>query len=62
MGDFNNVLGVDERIGGLPPIHTEIMPFQECLTKCGVEDIHSSCSVFTCSSGTIFSKIDRALE
>lgn len=60
MGDFNNVLTVEERIGGLQP-NVELMPFKECLSECGLEDMHSSARVFTWNNGTIWSKIDRAL-
>lgn len=47
MGDFNNVLSVEERMGGLQPSPVEILPFQECISECGVEDMRSYGRVFT---------------
>lgn len=61
MGDFNNVLCTEERIGGLQPSHIEFLPFQQCLAHCGVEDMKGRGRVFTWSNGTIQSRIDRAL-
>lgn len=42
MGDFNNVLSVEERIGGLQPNYMEILFFQDCLSECGLEERRSS--------------------
>lgn len=40
-GDLNNVLSSDERVGGIQASALELLPFQDCLTSCGVEDMKS---------------------
>lgn len=39
LGDFNNVLDITERIGGLAPSSAEILPFQQCVNDCEIEDM-----------------------
>ncbi|XP_074266082.1 uncharacterized protein LOC141588544 [Silene latifolia] len=64
-GDFNNVLGYDERIGSVVT-DNEIKGFMECVEKCEIADIPAHGAFFTWSNkqegdGRRFSRIDRAL-
>ncbi|XP_074297629.1 uncharacterized protein LOC141628372 [Silene latifolia] len=65
MGDFNNVLAMNERIGS--DVSTaEVREFQECVDVCGLNDIPAQGDFFTWTNkqevGDLkFSRIDRAL-
>lgn len=61
LGDFNNVLHRDERLGGHEVSETEVAPFRSCLESCALADMRNRGCKFTWSNGTIMSKIDRAL-
>ncbi|XP_074306129.1 uncharacterized protein LOC141641362 [Silene latifolia] len=54
LGDFNNVLRADEKIG-LPVKDAETAPFQSAIDNCGLHDLKSP------SSTWVFSRIDRVL-
>ncbi|RAL42418.1 hypothetical protein DM860_017598 [Cuscuta australis] len=67
MGDFNTVLHLDERIGGNPVSWEEIKEFQQCLSRCGLEDLPYEGPKFTWNNnqGTgkrIYSKLDRVMS
>ncbi|XP_074283456.1 uncharacterized protein LOC141608003 [Silene latifolia] len=65
MGDFNNVLAMNERIG--PEVtDSEVREFQECVDFCGLCDIPPQGAFFTWTNkheiGDLkFSRIDRIL-
>ncbi|XP_074305193.1 uncharacterized protein LOC141640239 [Silene latifolia] len=65
MGDFNNVLAMNERIGSEVSA-AEVREFQECVDVCGLNDIPAQGAFFTWTNkqevGDLkFSRIDRAL-
>ncbi|XP_074283135.1 uncharacterized protein LOC141607680 [Silene latifolia] len=65
MGDFNNVLNMDERIGA-PVTVAEVKDFQECVDTCGLYDLSSTGAYFTWNNKQegnerVFSRIDRVL-
>ncbi|XP_074315184.1 uncharacterized protein LOC141651367 [Silene latifolia] len=65
LGDLNNVLYMDEKIG-LPVKDIETIPFQNTIDNCGLQDMKCTGSFFTWnnkqpSSTRVFSRIDRAL-
>ncbi|XP_074318700.1 uncharacterized protein LOC141655522 [Silene latifolia] len=65
MGDFNNVLHSDERIGS-PITQAEVQGFQECVDDCGLYDVVTSGTFFTWNNkqegvARVFSRIDRVM-
>ncbi|KAG5611762.1 hypothetical protein H5410_023043 [Solanum commersonii] len=65
-GDFNVILGEDEKIGGLPVYIQEYEDFAFCVNSCGLFDINFSGSPFTWWNGRvdeecIFKRLDRIL-
>ncbi|XP_074298086.1 uncharacterized protein LOC141628900 [Silene latifolia] len=65
LGDFNNVLYMDEKIG-LPVRECETIPFQNTIDNCGLQDMKSTGSFLTWnnkqpSDTRVFSRIDRTL-
>ncbi|XP_074299876.1 uncharacterized protein LOC141631053 [Silene latifolia] len=65
MGDFNNVLAMNERIGS-EVTDVEVRDFQECVDYCGLCDIPAQGAFFTWTNkheiGDLkFSRIDRTL-
>ncbi|XP_074305014.1 uncharacterized protein LOC141639943 [Silene latifolia] len=65
LGDFNNVLKADEKIG-LPVKDAETVPFQYAIDNFGLQDLKSIRSFFTWnnkqpSSTRVFSRINRVL-
>ncbi|KAK4736571.1 hypothetical protein R3W88_000268 [Solanum pinnatisectum] len=64
LGDFNNVLHTEDRIGGMPVTLVEVCDFQVCLDQCGLAELKSSGCKYTWSDNQvhrIFSKIDWAM-
>ncbi|XP_074263815.1 uncharacterized protein LOC141586478 [Silene latifolia] len=64
-GDFNCVLSATERVGGNVP-STEMEPFRDCVTDCGVLDIAATGSLLTWNNKQkpeerIYSRLDRVL-
>ena len=59
-GDFNNVLAIDERVGGNTPL-AEIRPFKDCIEACGLQDLQFTGNFYTWTNRQIFSKIDQVL-
>ncbi|XP_074266953.1 uncharacterized protein LOC141590248 [Silene latifolia] len=65
MGDFNNVLNMDERIGA-PVTVAEVKDFQDCVDSCGLYDLSSIGAYFTWNNKQegderVFSRIDRVI-
>ncbi|XP_074290286.1 uncharacterized protein LOC141617016 [Silene latifolia] len=65
LGDFNNVMYLDEKIG-LPVKDAEVLPFQNTVELCDLQDIKCTGSFFTWnnkqpSATRVFSRIDRVL-
>ncbi|XP_074265091.1 uncharacterized protein LOC141587507 [Silene latifolia] len=65
MGDFNNVLAMDERIGSEITV-AELKGFQECVATCGLMDAPAQGAFFTWNNkhdagDMVFSRIDRVL-
>ncbi|XP_058767570.1 uncharacterized protein LOC131641282 [Vicia villosa] len=65
MGDYNNVLHTDDRIGGKEIHEGEFCDLANMMIKCGLADLDKIGDKYTWSnkhvSGTIYSCIDRAL-
>ncbi|XP_074287510.1 uncharacterized protein LOC141612598 [Silene latifolia] len=64
MGDFNNVLHSDERIGS-PITQAEVQGFQDCVDECGLYDVRLG-AFFTWNNkqegvARVFSRIDRVM-
>ncbi|XP_015160507.1 uncharacterized protein [Solanum tuberosum] len=65
-GDFNVILGEEEKIGGLPVYPQEYEDVGECLTSSGLEDVNFSGNPFTWWNGRangdcIFKRLDRVV-
>ncbi|XP_021858845.2 uncharacterized protein [Spinacia oleracea] len=65
MGDFNCVLHTGERVGSAVRL-SEIQDFQNCVSKCSIEDAKSSGNFYTWNNkqqgdNRVFSKLDRVL-
>ncbi|XP_074293262.1 uncharacterized protein LOC141620238 [Silene latifolia] len=66
LGDFNVVRDVSERISNTPPTFADILDFNSCLLKCGVDDIRGTGCEMTWTNKQdietlVWSKLDRAL-
>ncbi|XP_074283590.1 uncharacterized protein LOC141608133 [Silene latifolia] len=65
LGDFNNVLAMNERIGSEVTV-AELKGFQDCVDSCGLMDIPAQGAFFTWTNkhevgSMVFSRIDRAM-
>ncbi|KAH0705834.1 hypothetical protein KY285_010364 [Solanum tuberosum] len=65
-GDFNVILGDEEKIGGLPVYPQEYEDFAFCVNSCDLFDLHFSGSPFTWWNGRtdercIFKRLDRVV-
>ncbi|XP_074305703.1 uncharacterized protein LOC141640924 [Silene latifolia] len=65
MGDFNNVLAMNERIGS-EVTNAELRGFQNCIDACGLMDIPAHGAFFTWNNkhevgDKVYSRIDRVL-
>ncbi|XP_074304161.1 uncharacterized protein LOC141638873 [Silene latifolia] len=65
MGDFNNVLSFDERIGAAVTM-AEVKDLQDCVDSCGLYDLSSTGAYFTWNNKQegderVFSRIDRVM-
>lgn len=65
LGDFNNVLHFNERIGA-PIREKEVKPMRTCFTYCGLTDLKSIGHFYTWnnkqqSGSRVYTKIDRAV-
>ncbi|XP_074277532.1 uncharacterized protein LOC141601161 [Silene latifolia] len=66
MGDFNNVLALNERLGS-EVSNYEIRDFQQCVTDCGLVDVPAQGAFFTWNNkhgpgDMVFSRIDKVLS
>ncbi|KAK9698263.1 hypothetical protein RND81_08G092300 [Saponaria officinalis] len=66
LGDFNVVRDVQERVSDSPPKLTDILDFNACILRCGLEDLKSLGCELTWTNkqdegARFWSKIDRAL-
>ncbi|XP_057463925.1 uncharacterized protein LOC130753792 [Actinidia eriantha] len=61
MGDFNNVLNIDERSNGHPVTQYEIKDFQQCCNKLGLIDTAYSGAHLTWTNNSTWCKLDRAM-
>lgn len=66
LGDFNNVLNPDDRLGGAEVTAAEISDFKHCVETCGLQDAVATGHFYTRSNrqnagDRIFSQIDRCL-
>ncbi|VFQ88410.1 unnamed protein product [Cuscuta campestris] len=65
MGDFNTILGTDDRKGGLQIILEETLDFRECINFCELEEIPKEGAYYTWTNkqmreNRIISKLDWA--
>ncbi|XP_074266601.1 uncharacterized protein LOC141589880 [Silene latifolia] len=66
LGDFNVVRDALERVSNTPPCLADILDFNSCLLKCGLDDINSTECDMTWTNNQdietlVWSKLDRAL-
>ncbi|GFS32294.1 hypothetical protein Acr_00g0021820 [Actinidia rufa] len=61
LGDFNNVLSIEERANGQPVTMSEIREFKDCCYDLGLSDLRSSGALFTWTNNTVWCKLDRAM-
>ncbi|GFY86576.1 hypothetical protein Acr_05g0002150 [Actinidia rufa] len=61
LGDFNNVLTLDERSNGQPVSPYEIRDFHRCCSNLGLVDTPYSGAFLTWTNTTTWCKLDRAL-
>ncbi|XP_075092134.1 uncharacterized protein LOC142172421 [Nicotiana tabacum] len=47
IGDFNNILSIDEKLGGTPHKLSKSLPFIECLQDCNLVDMGYTGQAFT---------------
>ncbi|XP_074299652.1 uncharacterized protein LOC141630798 [Silene latifolia] len=65
MGDFNNVIHMDERIRSVVTT-AEVQDFQDCMDSCGLLDLYTFGAFFTWNKkqvgqARVYSRIDRVL-
>ena len=67
LGDFNDMISEEEKLGGLPVNRTRMMAFRNCLDKCGLIDLGFHWPRFTWTNKstvwqtTIKERLDRGL-
>ena len=67
LGDFNDMISEEEKLGGLPVNRTHIAAFRNCLDKCGLKDLGFHGPRFTWTNkspsweSTIKERLDRVL-
>ncbi|KAJ8432338.1 hypothetical protein Cgig2_020687 [Carnegiea gigantea] len=62
LGDFNSVLKLGERIGGVEVTDGETSDFAACIKQCGLQEFNYKRAFFTWTNKTVWSRIDRALH
>lgn len=65
-GDFNVILGEEEKIGGFPVYPQKYEEFADCINSCDLSDINFSGNPFTwwngrVDKGCIFKRLDRVV-
>ncbi|KAJ8439478.1 hypothetical protein Cgig2_006995 [Carnegiea gigantea] len=62
LGDFNAVMHMGDRIGGLDVTEGETRDFVTCVSQCGLQEFPHEGSFFTWTNKTIWSRIDRVFH
>ena len=62
LGDFNAVMHMGDRIGGLDVTEGETRDFATCVSQCGLQEFPHEGSFFTWTNKTIWSRIDRVFH
>ena len=62
LGDFNTMLRVGERFGGVDVTDRETRDFASCLHQSGLEEFPFEGAFFTWTNKTVWSRIDRAFH
>jgi len=65
-GDFNVILNAEEKLGGLPFVHSEASDFAHCVNNSALMELPTTRSKFTwwngrIEEGCIFKRLDRVL-
>ena len=61
MGDFNNILSIEEKANGIPATSYEMRDFKNCCYEAGISDLRSSGVYFTWTNNSIWKKLDRVM-
>lgn len=61
LGDFNSILWLEDRQGGVTHSTAKIEDFLSCTISLGLEDVYSVGSHYTWTNRTVWTKLDRAL-
>lgn len=61
LGDFNDVLSLEERIGGIHVQNYEIKDFVDCFAHLDLHDMRSMGCTYTWMSSTVDNKLDRVM-
>ena len=62
LGDFNTVLRLGERIGGVEVTERETRDFTSCINQNGLTEFQYEGAFFTWTNKTVWSRIDRAFH
>ncbi|GAA0183946.1 hypothetical protein LIER_31271 [Lithospermum erythrorhizon] len=62
MGDFNELVSGDERIGGNAPDAMSMADFNQCLFYCNLLDASFVGSKYTWTNGTVSRRLDRVIS
>ena len=61
LGDFNDVLSHEDRIGGEDVQYMEMVDFKRCLEETELTELKTTGAYYTWTNRSIWSKIDRLL-
>ncbi|XP_075109039.1 uncharacterized protein LOC142180843 [Nicotiana tabacum] len=61
MGDFNSILGVEDRIKGRKVQDNETKDFREVVEECNLNELPTIGRSYTWTNSHVFSRIDKAL-
>ncbi|XP_070020234.1 uncharacterized protein [Nicotiana sylvestris] len=61
MGDFNSILGVDDRMHGSEVQDNETKDFKEVIEDCSLAELPTVGKTYTWTNGHVYSRIDRAI-
>ncbi|KAK9921281.1 hypothetical protein M0R45_029799 [Rubus argutus] len=59
FGDFNELVGVEEKLGGCVRPSSQVRKFHETILDCGLLEVEFSGSPFTWSNGHTWERLDR---